>query len=74
MNNLKHEYTGQQYEPAECNPARPRSNAGMNAMLEAIKKGFTTLYMFGFDFILDDPKGIVTGKHIQCCKAFLYSF
>ena len=24
-------------------------------MLEAIKKGFTTLYLFGFDFILDDP-------------------
>ena len=45
----------EQFEPAECNPARPRSNAGMNAMLEAIKKGFSTLYMFGFDFILDDP-------------------
>ena len=27
----------------------------MNAMLEAIKMGFSTLYMFGFDFILDDP-------------------
>ena len=45
----------EQFEPAECNPARPRSNAGMNAMLEAIKMGFSTLYMFGFDFILDDP-------------------
>ena len=23
----------EQFEPAECNPGRPRSNAGMNAML-----------------------------------------
>ena len=46
----------EQFEPAECNPGRPRSNAGMNAMLEAIKMKFTTLYMFGFDFIIDDAK------------------
>ncbi len=45
----------EQFEPQECNPNRPRSNAGMNAMQEAIKMGFSTLYMFGFDFILDDP-------------------
>jgi len=44
----------EQFEPAECNPARSRSNAGMNAMLEAIKMGFKTLYMFGFDFVLKD--------------------
>lgn len=44
----------QQYEPAECNPYRPRSNAGMNAMLEAIKLGFTTLICVGFDFLIAD--------------------
>ena len=44
----------EQYEPAECNPNRPRSNAGMNACFEAIKKDFKTLYLFGFDFILED--------------------
>ena len=44
----------EQYEPAEHNPARPRSNAGMNACFEAIKKDFKTLFLFGFDFILED--------------------
>jgi len=44
----------EQYEPAEHNPNRPRSNAGMNACFEAIKKDFKTLYLFGFDFILED--------------------
>lgn len=44
----------EQYEPAEHNPSRPRSNAGMNACFEAIKKDFKTLYLFGFDFILED--------------------
>lgn len=44
----------EQFEPKECNPNQPRNNAGMVAMNEAIKKGFTTLYMFGFDFIIDD--------------------
>jgi len=32
-------------------PARPRSNAGMNAIQEAIKKGYTTIFIFGFDFL-----------------------
>ncbi len=36
------------------NPARPRSNAGMNAILEAIKKEYTQLYIFGFDFLVVD--------------------
>ena len=36
------------------NPARPRSNAGMNAILEAIKKGYTSIYIFGFDFLVVD--------------------
>lgn len=30
----------------------PRSNAGMNAMKEAIKKGARQVYLLGFDFIL----------------------
>jgi len=31
-----------------------RSNAGMNAMVEAIKKDHTELYCLGFDFLIDD--------------------
>jgi hypothetical protein len=42
----------EQYEPAEANPNRPRSNAGMVAMIESIRKGATTLICFGFDFLL----------------------
>ena len=34
------------------NPARPRSNAGMNAVNEAIKGGYTSIYIFGFDFLV----------------------
>tara|TARA_R110000822_G_scaffold260108_1_gene385127 strand:+ start:1023 stop:1643 length:621 start_codon:yes stop_codon:yes gene_type:complete len=40
----------------DWNPARPRSNAGMNAIKEAIKKGFTTIYIFGFDFLVVSEK------------------
>jgi hypothetical protein len=40
----------------DWNPARPRSNAGMNAILEAIKKGYTSIYCFGFDFLVIDEK------------------
>jgi len=36
------------------NPARPRSNAGMNAILEAIKLGYDNLFIFGFDFLVVD--------------------
>lgn len=42
----------EQYEPAEFNPGQPRSNAGMNAMMEAIKADHDVLYCFGFDFLL----------------------
>jgi len=42
----------EQYEPAEVNPGRPRSNAGMNAMIEAIRKGANILICLGFDFLL----------------------
>jgi len=38
----------------QWNPQRPRSNAGMNAILEAIKKEYTELYIFGFDFLVVD--------------------
>ena len=40
----------------DWNPARPRSNAGMNAILEAIKKGYGNLYIFGFDSLVVDNK------------------
>lgn len=43
------------WEPAECNPNQPRSNAGINAMIEAIKMGATTIIGLGFDFMLFDP-------------------
>jgi len=36
------------------NVARPRSNAGMNAIVEAIKKGYSSIYIFGFDFLVVD--------------------
>jgi hypothetical protein len=36
----------------QWDPQRPRSNAGMNAILEAIKLEYETLYVFGFDFLV----------------------
>lgn len=54
----------EQWEPVELhwgratnkqwNPARPRSNAGMNSILEAIKMGHSDLFIFGFDFLVVD--------------------
>lgn len=38
----------------QWDPQRPRSNAGMNAILEAIKMGFTDVYIFGFDSLVVD--------------------
>lgn len=50
----------ERWEPAQLHPqgARIRSNAGMNACLEAMKRGFYKLYCFGFDFLImsDDAK------------------
>lgn len=48
-----------QYEPPEIYGLKPdhptpRSNAGMNAMMEAIKMGYDQLIMIGFDFIVAD--------------------
>ena len=40
----------------DWNPARPRSNAGMNAILEAIMKGYSDLHIFGFDSLVVDNK------------------
>ena len=45
----------EQFEAREHSGGFTRSCAGINAMLEAIKKGFTTLYCFGFDFVIEDP-------------------
>ena len=36
----------------DWNPMRPRSNAGINAMIEAIKKGAETIYVLGFDSLV----------------------
>ena len=44
----------EQFEAREHSGGFVRSCAGINAMLEAIKKGFINLYCFGFDFIIDD--------------------
>lgn len=48
----------EQYEPAEYNPIRPRSNAGMNAMLEAIRMNHKELYCIGFDFMYSDDRSV----------------
>lgn len=42
----------ERWEPAECNIGRPRSNAGMNAMREAIKMEYNQLICLGFDFLV----------------------
>ena len=43
----------ERWESAEYNPRRRRGNAGMVAMDYAIRHGNDTLYMLGFDFILE---------------------
>lgn len=48
----------ERWEPADCNPARPRSNAGVNAMLEAIKMGCSDLWCLGFDFLMIGTDGL----------------
>jgi hypothetical protein len=46
----------ERWEPWEFVPSqyRPRSNAGMNAMSEAIKRGYTNLICVGYDFLIED--------------------
>ena len=42
----------ERWESAEYSQHRRRSNAGMNAMLEAIRRDSDILYCLGFDFLL----------------------
>jgi hypothetical protein len=42
----------ERWESSDFSPMRRRSNAGMNAMIEAIKRDHNVLYCLGFDFIL----------------------
>lgn len=45
----------EQFEHPEFNPfSRFRSNAGMNAMIEALKHGKRELICLGFDFVISD--------------------
>jgi hypothetical protein len=47
----------EQFEDRAYNPyTRFRSNAGVNAMLEAIKAGHDVLYCLGFDFMLKSSR------------------
>ena len=47
----------EQFEDPEYNPYnRFRSNAGVNALVEAIKTDHNVLYCLGFDFMLKSPK------------------
>ena len=50
----------EQWEPAAVNPNRPRSNAGTNAALEAMKMGHKQLIFIGFDFLQQDIKQSIT--------------
>ena len=50
-----HPIMEEQFEHPEFNPfTRLRSNAGMNAMIEALKRGKRELICLGFDFIIND--------------------
>jgi hypothetical protein len=53
----------ERWEPTEANPRRPRSNAGINAMREAIKMGYNQLICLGFDFMLHDVKQSVSNVY-----------
>jgi hypothetical protein len=50
----------ERWEPASCNMARPRSNAGVNAMREAIKMDYDQLICLGFDFMITDEQQSVS--------------
>lgn len=47
-------------EQYELSGTGKRSNAGMNAMLEAIKRGCNVIYCLGFDFLKLDEKESVS--------------
>lgn len=66
------------WEPFECNRNRPRSNAGINAMREAVKLGYDNLICLGFDFLLKDETMMLSnvydgtenyGEHTRANKA-----
>ena len=50
----------ERWEPSECNIGRPRSNAGMNAMIESIKAGHDQLICLGFDFLIEDDNQLLS--------------
>ena len=53
----------ERWEPSECNIGRPRSNAGVNAMREAIKMGHNQLICLGFDFLIADAAQSVSNVY-----------
>lgn len=53
----------ERWEPAECNIGRPRSNAGINAMREAIKMEYNQLICLGFDFLIQDDKQLLSNMY-----------
>lgn len=51
-------------ERLELNGSGRRSNAGMNAILEAIKRGYRKVYCFGFDSFLEaEPQTTTSNVH-----------
>lgn len=46
----------------ELNGSGRRSNAGMNAIHEAIKRGYKSVYCLGFDSFLDAPSWVTTSN------------
>lgn len=48
----------ERWEDARYSPSRRRSNAGMNAMSEAIKHGSSKIFCLGFDFILTGDQSV----------------
>lgn len=52
-----------QWEPSDCNRARPRNNAGMYAMQKAVDLKFDTLICLGFDFLINHPDHSVSNLY-----------
>jgi len=50
----------ERWEPKECNPRQPRSNAGINAIREAAKRGAENIVCLGFDFLVEDRDASVS--------------
>lgn len=59
----------EQFEHPEFNPfTRLRSNAGMNAMIEALRHGHRELLCFGFDFVMQND--LATGNIYEGTNAY----